>query len=461
MEAAEYKGLWWIPGNDDDQVAGFMTFSPEEGVRLSLIGSTRAFTEFGSAGDREVIVGVTTDGKEITLVDCLPSNEVISWPGIPTQEFRATTALVGAHFPSVQALNFNKIAIRYSYLADWAGISGFRREIDTKDNQFTELRLTYVFPEDLMAEVDFGNLCLTYAFNTAGDLLRDAVLHQEVFIRAERNEPTPLDVWHSLAIGPLQNFLTLATARPNSIVNLTGFSPENAVTTSRGEREIPIEILFRQFYDQRERQRLIPHDMLFMLNEIQGRFDSVLRDWLRVAERLRAVCDSFFGVKYAPEMSLERQFLGIVQAAEAYHRTMIKNKDLPEDEHAKRYKEVVDSAPPQHREWLDDQLKYSNDLRLRRRLKELFNSTESIVTPLVGSRRQFVNKVVATRNFLTHLDEAAREDAATGEELFWLTKAVSTMVEACLLKDLGFPDAESEALFRRNRSYSFACSRRK
>jgi len=76
--------------------------------------------------------------------------------------------------------------------------------------------------------------------------------------------------------------------------------------------------------------------------------------------------------------------------------------------------------------------------------------------PIFGAdnkkRKGFVGKVVDTRNYLTHYDESKKEAAAVGRELYELTERLESVLEACLLREVGFEgDRLKEVLSRRRR----------
>lgn len=49
---------------------------------------------------------------------------------------------------------------------------------------------------------------------------------------------------------------------------------------------------------------------------ISNRFHSILNDWFKDQENLKAVYDLYFGIIYDPKMYIELQFLGLTQATE-------------------------------------------------------------------------------------------------------------------------------------------------
>ena len=45
MEAFKYNGIWWLPDNPGKRISGILTFHPEDGIFLNLIGSLKGIKE--------------------------------------------------------------------------------------------------------------------------------------------------------------------------------------------------------------------------------------------------------------------------------------------------------------------------------------------------------------------------------------------------------------------------------
>lgn len=140
-------------------------------------------------------------------------------------------------------------------------------------------------------------------------------------------------------------------------------------------------------------------------------------------------------------------------ALESYHRLKIRRNELSEQEHNKRIEEMT-HAISKHKDWLEEKLKYSNELSLRSRLKEPLTAYQEIISGVVDDTSDFVNNVVDTRNYLTHHDPKSKGTAAEGEKLFTLTRKLRMLLETCLMTELGFPKLEIGAIFRQNRRYT-------
>lgn len=458
MKDLEYSGLWWLPSSQEDMIAGTLTFSNQDGIHLNLIGSFKEMTKLSSLETYPLILGVTSGGKLLTLYDCMESGLRRSFPGFMSQQLSARTAYIGAHFADPQEIRFHKTRVQYSHLPDWVRLSGFHTQYTVRNQVgFDKYELTYTLPEEVKATTAKGTVSVTYAFHTRDDLLGEVNLRQSVSARIEAQEAQPFEEGLSQFIYPLQNFLSLATARPNSVLDVVAYSDQKTVNGPNGKVELPIQVVFRTVFQEAEPHKpLFPHDMLFTLQDVSDDFSEVIGRWLGVADELDSVCNLFFSVQYKPEMYLEQRFLNMVRAAESYHRRRFSNQVLSEEEHRNRVDYILAQTPEKYGNWLVEQLQYSNEPSLRRRIKELINTTDEVVSPLVPDRKSFIQKIVDTRNFLTHYDPSLRDGAVRGAELYQYTQTLSFLVQMCFLRELGLSSQRCVELFRRNQPYLFA-----
>jgi hypothetical protein len=368
-------------------------------------------------------------------------------------------AYIGAHFADPGELQFRKVDVQYSHLPDWVGLTGFQPRYDIENQSgLKKYELTYAYPEEVKASTSKGKVSVTYTFHSGGDLLRELRLRQSVWMRIEANEESPFDELHSQFIYPLQNLLTMATARPNSLVNVSVYSAAKTATRADGTvRELPVQVIFPLAYHGVEPgRRLMPDDMLFTLQDVAQNFSGVIERWLEVADELDSVCNLFFGVQYSPRMYLEHQFLNMVQATESYHRRRHTNQVLPEVEHRNRIDSILATSEERYREWLAEKLKWSNEPSLRHRIRELIEIADGVISALAPDKEPFIQKVVDTRNFLVHQDPCLEDKAAEGAELYRLTQTLSFLVQTCFLRELGLSPERCVELFRKNRRYVYA-----
>jgi hypothetical protein len=152
-------------------------------------------------------------------------------------------------------------------------------------------------------------------------------------------------------------------------------------------------------------------------------------------------------------MYLSHRFLSLAHAVEAYHRRAIGGSELPEDQHEKRLEGILGGCPHEHADWLREKLRYTNELSLRARLNKICETHGALLSSLKLQQGSFIERVVATRNYLTHLDPKLQKGAARGEDLHRLGLNLKILLEACLLAEMGFSEDEMMGFFKRNRRY--------
>jgi len=149
---------------------------------------------------------------------------------------------------------------------------------------------------------------------------------------------------------------------------------------------------------------------------------------------------------YNPRMYLEDRFLSLIQAIESFHRRVYGGKYLPDEKYDKLYEVLVNGVPEDVESELKDRLmeylKYGNEFSLRKRLKEIFDKYKEILDKFIENKKDFIEKVVNTRNYFTHYDKELKEYAARGEDLYRLTQKLRMCLEICLLTEIGFTSKE-------------------
>jgi len=126
----------------------------------------------------------------------------------------------------------------------------------------------------------------------------------------------------------------------------------------------------------------------------------------------------------------------------------MKNYELPEEEHNKRIEEILNVVPEKSKEWLESKLAYSNEPNLRRRLREIFDKYSEIVNNFIANKKVFINRVVITRNYLTHYGEES-ENIVQPEKLYPYIHKLNIILLSCLLNEIGFKLEEINNMLRK------------
>lgn len=265
-------------------------------------------------------------------------------------KLRCKAAFIGAYFDDAQQMHFHRAQVQYDYLPDFVRKQGFIHDIKTKEGILQKYQLTYEHPPRIVATTTRGTISVSYTFHHHGGPLKELTLWQTTALEIEQEKELTLKELSNQYIQPLQDLISLATNRPNSITDLIVYSKGKVETVMNRTREVPIEVVFqRNYYEEREESLLPPDKLLFTLEDrsVSERFSEIIERWLTHTDidKLGDVFNLFFSVLYAPDLSQEMGFLNIAFAAELYHRKRFSNQVLPKKEHKARIASVVCRAP--------------------------------------------------------------------------------------------------------------------
>ena len=458
IEEFEYDGIWWLPENPNNKVSGKLKFHPVKGLKLQLIGSFKRLNNLNTFLQPPIILGITSNGKIITLYKCYESQSHMSMPGFLSSSFIASFAFLGCHFEKEEEIRFDSLSLNYFHLEEWTGITGFRFKMETDPkNHLTKHEIIYSFPEKVGAKIGNLNISFDYNFTSGGDGLKEVNLRHTTFIKIKPNKSLHFNDYQDVCYH-IQNFLSLAIGKAVFPIIIKGKSERCSTKSQSGKAIYPDIFIYYATNSLFETSsKIYPFDMLFTFRDISGKFENILKNWFEKAEMLKPVYDLYFGTLYNSRMYLQHQFLSMTQAVEAYHRRKFEGKYLLDEDYEPIYngfKDVINKLDVEasFKNALINRLRYGNEFSLRKRLKDLFAEYQSITQNFIKDENNFINRVVDTRNYLTHYDKKLR-NIADGEDLYRITQKLKTILQICLLHELGFDKEEIKSAFLRNRRY--------
>ena len=452
----EYKGIWWLPDNPEKRISGTLRFTPNEGAILDLIGSIEDIKNMNKTLEPEIVLGISSNGKNITLYKCFETKSSFSSEGFQTSLFYANFVFIGVHFQKLEDIRFKSISVHCLHLDEWVNISGF----DIKPlGEEKEIIIKYKLPESFQADIGDGLKILINIQATGPSrafVQKEATIKQETEIKIETSEDKSFEDYRKI-IYHIQNFLSLGVMEPIHPLAITGLTEVNKEMVEGKAHYPPVEIFYRLPDIPKASKTLLPVDMLFTFKDISNRFESFLRTWFEKKDSLEPVYDLYFGTLYNPRMYLEHRFLSLVQAIESFHQRTCGGEYLSDEDYKVVYDALLAAIPEEvgsdFKNRLKEYLKYGNEFSLRKRLKEFFDKYRKILDKFIEDEDAFIEKVVNTRNYQTHHDKELKERAASGEDLYRLTQKLKMCLEVCLLAELGFSLEEIKDLFSRNSRY--------
>lgn len=456
MNQFEYNGIWWLPENPDNMISGTLKFHPIEGINLELIGSFKEIKDFNAMLQHEIILGVSSDGENITLYKCYESQ--FNLARFSTSSFFVNIIFEGHHFKKEEDIILDSLSINYSRLEEWTKISGFQNntEYDASKN-IKKMEIAYAIPQKVEANLDNLKISLDYNFSLNRKGIEDYHLKQTTFIKIEPDKPIHYNDFQNNICYHIQNFLSLAIGKATDSLIIKGKTVPSKNRLPAGSVEHEKILIFHSVKGLSDLSKPIhPLDMLFLFEDISDDFENCLKNWITKSELLQPVYDLYFGTLYNSSMYIQHEFLSLIQALESYHRRIHDGKYVPEDHYSQIYDVLIDAIPDvdkDFKESLKQKMKYHNEFSLRKRIKEIFIQCNNLTNLIIPNKTEFIEDVVNTRNFLTHYDKKIESKAKTGQELYHLVQKIKFLLEICFLIELEISKENIETLVSRNRRY--------
>lgn len=461
FEDFKYKGVWWLPNQQDDLVSGELSYEPEQGSRLEIVGSWgKEIGPLGNATEQqEYIYGCSVDGKAITLHKTFATNKSYHYPGISSSIHYANYAFVGNHhIEADEEPVFASMDVNTTNLEEWLGLSNpFNVGYRTEDGQLKSYHAEYAPIEQLQGEIaeDKLNYKTHHGFSTDGNNVRTMTWKIMSSFEFTPDEPKSLS-WYLRVLTDFTNFLTLLVGQLVYArkVDFKLISDQ----AEPPERPFSVSAYFEE-YDRDIRSDVHPKDMLITLPVIRDDLTNALDLWFRKAGELKPLFDLFFGTIHT-KMYSDFELLCYVHGIESYHGMAFQeNRYMPQEEYYKGLYPALITAissdvRADFRASLKSRMSYLNRYSLRKQLSEVISSLVPTFGAIVGPEpERFVEEVVATRNYVIHHDPRDKKNALDGMALSEANKILRAIITILLLREIKISDETIGEAISRHRLF--------
>ena len=345
------------------------------------------------------------------------------------------------HVTSEEDLCFEACDCYFSNLFEWVRITGF--SIPDLDITKKDVEFKYSTPDPINI-LSSDDTQIAFKFKLTGLTLRgmtkDVNITQDLSVEIKTQTKTNYSILMK-SVGSVQSFLGFLTQ--------TKIHPYKIYFYNPGEEQPPVEYIFssvRGLLFSAQTQTGIP---LIEFREVYPRIGQAYEMWERKKEGLGPVIDLYMGNHYNQHLYMENVFLGLIHGIEAYHRAFVGGQNMDENEHSKIVEAMIDSVEDTHKSWAREKLEYTNELSLRRRLKQIFETNIDLLNEYVANWKRFVHKVVNTRNYFVHYDSNITERCTVGQDMYDATEILKLIIEMALLKELDFSTEEINTSLKR------------
>lgn len=129
-----------------------------------------------------------------------------------------------------------------------------------------------------------------------------------------------------------------------------------------------------------------------------------------------------------------------------FHRRLRQNTVALQNEFDLRLKNIFKYLSLEDQKFVTEKLEFGYEPSLRRRIKELLAEIDTDILSILFTgkkeRKEFIDNVVNTRNYLVHHSELLKSKASKGVMLYHLSKKVNIFLILIVLKEIGFTKEE-------------------
>lgn len=443
-----FQGYFWLPRSPEIKVPGRCHVADDGRMELSVLGTLTGRPIEPMEVDVSRVYGITERGRAVTLDGCMYRSRNFHIPGIAVGDIHVALLLVGHHFGAAEPLVFEEIAFHADALDVWLEFAPIRSRWSAEPSRSATISFTPPKPKEWVLPSGLRVRLETRWSAPAAISLREAKIAQTTWVSLIAPEPCGLADLREL-LGRFMNFVTLVLDQPLAPRGIEVYN--NALLERIGKQERPAAIGVHYAstkHDPVDLTRVSAPFPLLRFGDIRERLDQVLGNWFENYERFAAPFNLYFAATGGNDLFLENRFLMLVHALEALHRHTSTERALGDEQYADLSACLRAAVPRQHSKWLETRLAYGNELSLRKRLKQLFRG----FTAVFGGARivsGLIDRVVNTRNYLTHYDSKSGDNHPDVHYLHELCYALECIMQLQLALNCGLsPDEVLAAVGR-------------
>ncbi|WP_226619757.1 HEPN domain-containing protein [Cytobacillus firmus] len=460
----EIKGYWWIPGKQEDQVAGILFFT-EDKIHLELIGSLS--DDFLSMGNEkyEIILGFSDKGEQFTLLNVNVKKSETNAPGFQTQTYSIQSFIVGGYFVNQEEIQFHSMNFQPTYLTEWLGRPVFvdKTTFEKDKSSILGKEVSYNKYDTFNHYVDVLGATIEETYNSKfkADLSEKVLWTNKSVIKIIPNENKDLS-WFSSNMYILKDLLNLFIGHATYFESIAFYGEEQKMEHTDKMYRKKYMYFFRQ-NKSKLKEKFNWSDVIVNFNDIENGLNNILNFWFEKHSALEVVYNLHFDEFYK-DMYINTTFLNTVQILEIYHRKMYEGKVYHKKEYralAKELKEILDEKFPEaFAKIIGNKVDYGNEYSLSMRIEEILNGfNETTRNLLIGTEEdinKFIRQLVETRNYLTHYDSDKKKHILMEPfDKYFAVQRLRAIATLILFKEVGLDETVMIDKICNSKQYSY------
>ena len=429
------KGYWWLPSTPDHIVAGILTYTPQESIILELIGQlkpeTSAIEEFINREEQNVILGFSSDAKDISLMNCYPSGGSLNFScKFPIHRYKCQHMLVGTHIMSLDTPCFFKAQINIPYLSLWATPNSIENTTYFKEKLVDSFCISFKAEKNHIDTVyiDDYKLSIDGFVNYSGDYFEPKI-KQKTLVSIINNSDFSLTA-ALRQIFLFEQFLSFATLKPLECNKIILYQATRFQQLDNGKKHFfPIEYIcsYKKCNETKQEQNIAKQkEFLFTYETIKDEFHLILKKWFQEQSDIAPIRHHLIECVRQKGSFSSVDFLVVIQAIEGFW-WRFRDKD---------YK-------------LKNNVYNKTQTKLNTILDLLINEFSSISKLKLSEIN--IKEVVDSRHYFSHfVPKRKKPFAKDGLELYHLTGQIRKLLICCLLSFTGFSNNQIENIIKKS-----------
>jgi len=488
--SADFEGLAevWLPQSPDHRVAANVSFDPDRGVVIRMLGGPAPPSAPHEVSDRQPTARAAT--RTISGLEALADHYLAGQPrkipelfgelgDTPFLVLEAALRLVegfAAQAPLVEiaadavlldfpgdaaSASFDRMLITTTWLTELTSLGGLRSQLAWPEGQSGPVRFSAAAePVDAVhgvIEYTDGRVAVTLRVHHTQAVARRAIsLAEEADLELKFPSPVSLARLRETWIPAVEDLVTLAAARRD--VAREVWVTRGGSTDIRAAGRAGARLLARRRHQPAplDEQYIPGVDGRFRIGEIE--LGSLLTRWMRLLEQdgsaIRLLLAA--GDRDGSPVNLRAHVMGLSVAADWWHRRRFDSHHTNPDDHDKRAERLLKvirasaEIPVDDADWLERKLENSNNKSQLDQMLDIAGSVPDLVCDLTGDphalgdtgpgRAYWWARWVATARNKGTAHASSRADPFGS---YWAAESLRWVLTAAVLTELGIPDAAS------------------
>ena len=413
----EFKRLgdFWLPSAPDRKIPGTLSISEGGIIELEVAGLFNDEIE-ALLRDRlepiERIVGDIEKEGLVTLDDCYYKPGTIRVIGGPSKSFiHVGRVFMGVEYNEGEPTAFNTLTFSVEGIDEWVGISGFEFVSQFEEHTAT---ISYQLPMDVSLNLDNGmQLLITFGWTPPRlPIITEARISQKTNFKLVSKDARELSDFISV-VHKITTFLCFSIDQTVILDSMKATSDDLYQDIGEGKtRTMPINIYYPSRPYSTDEPKIWQHDMLFGFDKIQNDAEEKINKWIKAYEQIDPAFDLYFSAKRGEQQYLDEKFLTLIRGLEAYHKRKF-----------------------------DGRL----NIPLKQRIKDIIEPFKDIIGD-ESKRDSLIDKIVKTRNDLTHSNLDLNPQTAKSKILWYLCLKMELLFQLHFLHLIGFNREEIDSI---------------